>query len=58
MITENEDVYIEVPESAYKQNHVYRPWSQGSANKKAGDRDSFKDGKGSPKKSGAYSLPS
>jgi hypothetical protein len=56
--TENENVYIEVSESAYKQNHVYRPWPKGSANKKAGDRDSFKDGKGSPKKSGACSLPS
>ena len=35
MISENQSVLIEIPEDAYKQNTVYRPWSEIEASEPA-----------------------
>jgi hypothetical protein len=40
MVTKNKPVVIEIPEEAYKQNTVYRPWPENKASEKAGGRPS------------------
>jgi len=39
MITENKPVVIEIPEDAYKQNTVYRPWPEIKASETVGSPD-------------------
>lgn len=39
MISENQSVLIEIPEDAYKQNTVYRPWSEVEASEPADASD-------------------
>ena len=39
MITENKPVVIEIPEEAYKQNTVYRPWPEIKASETVGSPD-------------------
>jgi hypothetical protein len=39
MITENKPVVIEIPEEAYKQNTVYRPWPEIKASVTVGKPD-------------------
>jgi hypothetical protein len=39
MVTENKPVVIEIPEEAYKQNTVYRPWPEIKASVTVGKPD-------------------